>query len=144
MALRGGLHLGRVVFVSPPSSISEHARKFARMLGITPAIRDAMRRRPERRYGMPFAEIDRIDELARLRLPALFVHDDEDTDVPLVNSLRLAAQMPDARLIRTYGLGHHRILRDRAVIDAVTAFVHGDIAGLPAELPVLPRPAPIY
>lgn len=144
VALRGGLELRRVVFVSPPSSISEHARRFARMLGITPAIREAMRRRLERRYGMPFAEIDRIDELSRLRLPALFVHDDEDADVPFVNSVRLAARMPDARLIRTYGLGHHRILRDSAVLAAVTAFVRGDVADLPAELPMLPRPAPLY
>jgi pimeloyl-ACP methyl ester carboxylesterase len=144
VALRGGLPLGRVVFVSPPSSISDHARRFARMLGITPAIREAMRGRLERRYGMPFAEIDRIDDLARLRLPALFVHDSDDTDVPFENSLRLAARLRDARLIRTYGLGHHRILRDRAVVDAIAAFVRGDVSVLPAELPALPRPAPLY
>jgi pimeloyl-ACP methyl ester carboxylesterase len=144
VALRGGLPLGRVVFVSSPSSISEHARRFARMLGITPAIREAMRRRLERRYGMPFAEIDRIDDLARLRLPALFVHDSDDTDVPFENSLRLAARLRDARLIRTYGLGHHRILRDPAVVDAIAAFIRGDVGDLPVELPVLPRPAPLY
>ena len=67
VAMRRGLQLGRIVFVSPPASISEHAHKFARLLGITPAIRDAMRHRLEHRYGVRFAEIDRIDELARLR-----------------------------------------------------------------------------
>ena len=144
VALRAGLELGRVVFVSPPASIGEHTHKFARMLGITPAIRDEMRRRIERRYAVRFAEIDRIEELAALRLPALFVHDDGDAEVPFANTLRLSARMPDARLIKTYGLGHRRLLRDANVVRAIVDFVDGNVDDLPAELPVLPRPAPIY
>jgi len=144
LALRSGLHLERVVFVSPPASISEHAHKFARMLGITPAIRDAMRRRVEHRYGMRFAEIDRIDELAHVRVPALFVHDSDDTEVPFEHTLRLSQRMHEARLIKTYGLGHNRILRDDSVVRSIVDFVGGDVESLPSELPALPRPAPIY
>jgi len=144
VAMRGGLELGRVVFVSPPASISEHTHKFARMLGITPSIRDAMRHRLERHYGVRFAEIDRIDELGQLHLPAMFVHDSGDTEVPFEHTLRLSARMPEARLIKTYGLGHYRLLRDQAVVRAIVDFVRGDVDDLPAELPVLPRPAPIY
>ena len=144
VALRRGVQLGRVVFVSPPSSIGEHAHNFARLLGITPRIRDAMRRRLERRYGVRFAEIDRLDELAQLRLPALFVHDTADAEVPFAHTLRLSGRMPDARVIKTYGLGHRRLLRDHAVIAAVVAFIGGNDDRLPDALPVLPRPAPIY
>ena len=144
VAMRGGLPLGRVVFVSPPSSISEHARNFARLLGITPRIRDAMRRRIEHRFGMGFDEIDRIDELERLRIPALFVHDTGDREVTIDNTLRLSEHIPGARLIRTYGLGHYRVLRDPAVVRSIVDFVKGDVADLPAQLPRLPRPAPLY
>ena len=136
--------LGRVVFVSPPASIDEHAHNFARLLGITPGIRDAMRQRLERRYGVRFAEIDRIDELEQLRLPALFVHDSGDAEVPFEHALRLSARMPGARLIKTYGLGHHRLLREPGVVGAIVDFVRGRRDDLPAELPMLPRPAPIY
>jgi pimeloyl-ACP methyl ester carboxylesterase len=144
IAMRDGLRLGRVAFVSSPASITEHAHRFARMLGIPPSIRDSMRHVIERRYGMRFVDIDRIDELTRLRLPALFVHDNDDAEVPFDNALRLSARMPDARLIRTYGLGHNRILRDPAVIGAIVDFIGGRADRLPAELPLLPRPAPLY
>jgi pimeloyl-ACP methyl ester carboxylesterase len=144
LAMRGGLRLDRVAFVSPPASLSEHTHRFARMLGITPSIREAMRQRLERRYGVRFAEIDRIEAVAQLRTPALFVHDHGDAEVPFDHTLRLFARMPEARLIKTYGLGHRRLLRDHGVVRAVVDFIHGDVGQLPAELPVLPRPAPIY
>ena len=144
VALRRGLRFGRVGFVSAPASINEHARTFARWLGITPAIREAMRGRLERHYGARFDEIDRIDELVSLRTPALFVHDIGDEEVPFEHALRLSARMIGARLIKTYGLGHHRILRDRAVVGAIVRFIGGNDDSLPCELPALPRPAPIY
>jgi pimeloyl-ACP methyl ester carboxylesterase len=144
LAMRNGIRLGRVVFVSPPSSINEHAHNFARLLGITPRIREAMRRRLERRYGIRFADIDRIADLEQLHAPALFVHDSDDTEISFEHSLRLLERMPGARLIKTYGLGHYRLLRDPAVVGVVVDFVRGSVDGLPAELPVLPRPAPIY
>jgi pimeloyl-ACP methyl ester carboxylesterase len=144
LALRRGVELGRVVFVSPPASINEHAHNFARLLGITPQIREAMRRRLEHRYSVRFAEIDRIDALEHLRLPALFVHDRGDAEVPFEHTLRLSGRMPGARLIETYGLGHYHILREPSVVRAVVDFITGNFDAIPAELRVLPRPAPIY
>lgn len=144
MALRRGVRLGRVAFVSPPSSIDEHAHNFARLIGITPGVREAMRRRLERRYGVRFAEIDRIEELEQLRVPALFVHDGGDVEVPFEHTLRLSGRMPGSRLLKTHGLGHYRLLRDQAVVGAIVDFVRGRVQGLPGELPTLPRPAPIY
>jgi hypothetical protein len=144
LALRRGIRLGRVVFVSPPSSLDEHAHNFARLIGITPRVREAMRRRLERRYGVRFAEIDRIEELEGLDVAALFVHDCGDTDVPFAHTLRLSGLIPGARLLKTYGLGHHRLLRDAAVVGAVVDFVSGNVQSLPVELPALPRPAPLY
>jgi pimeloyl-ACP methyl ester carboxylesterase len=132
------------VFVSPPSSINEHAHNFARLLGITPQIREAMRRRIERRYGVRFAEIDRIADLEQLQFPSLFVHDSDDAEIPFEHSLRIMDRMPGARLIKTYGLGHYQLLRNPSVVRAVVDFVRGNVDDLPAELPVLPRPAPIY
>lgn len=144
VALRRGVRLGRVVFVSPPSSINEHAHHFARLIGITPHVREAMRRRLERRYGVRFAEIDRIEELEQLRLPALFVHDSGDVDVPFEHTLRLSARLPGSRLLKTHGLGHYRLLHDPAVVGAIVDFVRGSVASMPSELPTLPRPAPIF
>jgi pimeloyl-ACP methyl ester carboxylesterase len=123
LALRQGMLLERAVFISPPASIREQAGAFARMLGISQAVVERMRRRLERRAGMPFAEIDRIDDLQRVQLPALFLHDADDTVVPYENTRRISSRMPNALRVKTQGLGHYRILRDSRVVRAVVDFV---------------------
>jgi pimeloyl-ACP methyl ester carboxylesterase len=143
LALRKGLPLARVVFVSTPSSMQEQTRNFARLLNLAPRVRDAMRQHIERRYGVRFDDIDRIDELARLAQPALFVHDREDAQVPYRHAVGLASRMPNARVVTTYGMDHYRILREPAVVQAIVDFVAGR-EDVPRELPELPRPAPLY
>lgn len=143
VALRQDLALARVAFISPPASLQEYTHHFARLVGISTPVRQAMRQLLERRHGLSFAEVDRIEDLARVATPALLVHDNGDDEVPFEHARRLAAHLPGARLIRTHGLGHYRILRDAAVLDAVADFVAGGDAP-PAELPALPQPAPLY
>jgi pimeloyl-ACP methyl ester carboxylesterase len=143
IGVRRGLRLARIVFIGSPASMSEYAKAFARVLGIAPWVREMMRVRVERRYGMRFDDIDRIEELRHVTIPALFVHDAGDVEVPFENALRLSRRMPDARLLRTYGLGHRRVLREPGVVNAVADFARG-IDDVPAEWPRLPRPAPLY
>jgi pimeloyl-ACP methyl ester carboxylesterase len=143
LALRGGLALERVALVSVPASMREHTHAFARFIGIAPAVREAMRRQLEARYGVRFADIDRIEDMARVKVPALFVHDAADAQIPFRHAITLSARMPNARLVRTHGLGHTRILREPAVVQAVARFLAGD-DDVPDELPALPRPAPLY
>ena len=144
LALRHGLALERVVFVAAPASMRAHVRQFARRLGLTPRVREAMRAMVERRYGVAFDEIDRVEELARVAVPALFIHDLRDRQVAFADGLALARLMPRARLLRTHDLGHNRLLASRPVVAACTAFMRAPDAPLPVEIPALPLPAPLY
>lgn len=56
------------------------------------------------------------------RLPMLVVHDRSDREAELHQAERITAAHPEAQLLITEGLGHARILRDPAVVDAVAAF----------------------
>jgi len=144
LALRDGLTLARAVLLGAPASISEYMQGFARHLGLSAAVREAVRRQIEARHGQRFADIDRIEDLARLPLPSLLVHDAGDRHVPFAHARRIAAHLPSARVVRTHGLGHFRLLGDRSVQTLAARFVAGDATSLPDDLPALPAPAPIY
>lgn len=144
LAMRSNLSVRRMVLIGAPASITDYMHSFARLLGISGKVREMLRRGIEARYGRRIDDIDRIEDLGRLDIPALLVHDSGDREVPFAHSQRIAAHLRHPHLVRTYGLGHYRILRDRQVVQAVTAFVTDDPVSAPQEIPALPIPAPCY
>lgn len=123
-AMGEGLRVARVVAVSPPSSIEGLVEKFAQSLAIPAAALEVMRSLFEARFG-----VDLWTRFSPLRLAqttktdALFVHDDTDREVPWQEGEALAQAWPGAKLLRTHGLGHRRILRDPQVIAQSVTFI---------------------
>jgi pimeloyl-ACP methyl ester carboxylesterase len=56
-------------------------------------------------------------------VPALLIHDEHDIEVPVSESIRLAAVFNQAELFVTKGLGHRKILKSDEVLARITAFV---------------------
>jgi hypothetical protein len=59
----------------------------------------------------------------------LIIHDMDDSEVPWQQGARLANAWPAARFMQTQGLGHTRILRDRAIVQEVANFITDDNTG---------------
>jgi pimeloyl-ACP methyl ester carboxylesterase len=55
---------------------------------------------------------DEAIEVARLEVPALVVHGDEDLIVPVENGRELARRLPNARYVELPGRGHNLMLQD--------------------------------
>jgi len=70
---------------------------------------------------------------ANLDVPALIIHDESDTQVPVEDAVLLANAWPAARLLTTDGLGHTRILRDPTVVDEVVSFLRSPTTGSASE-----------
>lgn len=121
-AMSRGAPIPRAVLVAPPTSYTEFSQHFARELGASEATRRAMQRRMEYHWGVRWSELDVERILPALRAPALVIHDSDDREVPIAHGEHYAAHWPGARLLRTRGLGHRRILGDAAVVAAATAF----------------------
>lgn len=82
-----------------------------------------MRHRVERRAGVPFRDVRPRNHAPRMRVPLLAFHDRDDPDVSAEQARALVDAWPRARLVRTAGLGHRAILRDRDVVRQACAFL---------------------
>jgi pimeloyl-ACP methyl ester carboxylesterase len=123
-AIREGLRVERLAFIGPPADPLVWVDAFARRLGLSTSVVAEMRRRSERRIGARWDEIP----IVPLRgvgqaVPLLVVHDREDREVAWTDGAAVAEAWPGARLLETTGLGHRRVLRDGAVVDAVATFM---------------------
>ena len=93
---------------------------------------------------MNWAELEIPRLTQRLDVPALVIHDREDREVPMQQGEALAASWRGARLLRTTGLGHKRILEDERVGQAVADFIRGGSGFAPLARALATEPAPIY
>jgi pimeloyl-ACP methyl ester carboxylesterase len=138
----------RVVLIAPPSSLIGYSRLFVRYLGIPERIRSAMQWRFEQKYGVKWREFDLPESVETIEAPALFIHDEDDRETRLAGSIALARTWCNARLHVTSGLGHRRILRDRAVIQCAIDFIDDavkfDLPPAPGEHNAHGAPAPLY
>jgi alpha/beta hydrolase family protein len=121
---RNGVDVPRNVMIAPNALVDDAVRRFANVVGLDDPERLALERGLAAASGMNLdsLRLDRLALAAGRTNSLLVVHDREDREVPVRHGDRLAAAWPGAELKLTDGLGHRRILRDRAVIEQIVAF----------------------
>lgn len=124
LAVLDGLPATRLAFISPMADPLSQTHLFADFLGFGPRTHKAFLTRLEHIAGRPMSSFNIPTRTANRDLPPLLVvHDTKDTQVPHPNGEALTAAWPNATLITTTGLGHHRILTNAEVLHEVTSFV---------------------
>jgi pimeloyl-ACP methyl ester carboxylesterase len=129
---RGGVDATRNVMISPNVLIDDSLDRFARLVGLDEAERSLLE------HQIVTATVMTVESLALERLATpreaslLAIHDRDDREVPVHHAERLTQAWPAARLLVTEGLGHRRILRDRAVLREVVEAVREGVP-LPAS-----------
>lgn len=120
----GWLGTDRLALVAPLTRLDTLFDGFGRLLGFGPRTRGQLEARSARRVGLPVAELD-LEVLLREvgAPPPLVVHDRHDPETSYAESAALVAGLPGARLHTTEGLGHRRVLRDAAAVQAVVDHV---------------------
>jgi pimeloyl-ACP methyl ester carboxylesterase len=126
-ALRHGMQVGRAVCISAPATIEFLINAFAQTLSMHSSVIEVMWRRLEQRFGGGYRQrISTINNVHGLGgVPALIIHDKDDTSVPWQQGRMIADAWPGAQFLKTSGLGHGRILRDARTIQAAVEFISG-------------------
>lgn len=124
-ALARGLSVERAVFVAPGADLLGYTAWFARLLGLGERACRRLAKRIERRIGVPYAELEPLELAPAMTVPLLAFADRDDPEAPLLTAETLIGSWPGAELRVTEGLGHRRILWDRAVVRAAVDFLAG-------------------
>jgi pimeloyl-ACP methyl ester carboxylesterase len=122
IAMHRGMAAERVVLLSAPSEQREYAERFARTVGLPDEARDIMTDNLSRRLGFTWSDLDLPALVETSTVPALVIHDRQDTDVGFSHAERIVAAWPGAELLATSGLGHSGALDDASVIERIRSF----------------------
>jgi len=128
-AMTQGVQVGRVVCISAPADVDFLLQGFTQTLAMHPRVVAELRQRIEQRFeGDYYERMSTVENARKQTVPALVIHDEQDSSVPWQQGERIAAAWPGARFMKTQGLGHGRILRDSGVVNAVVGFISGRAA----------------
>ena len=126
IALAAGLEARRVVSIASPASLRDVLGRYAAVMQMPPRATtrfiERFHHHVVRRGHRP---VDVLELLEHVDTAALVIHARDDREVPFSDGERIAAHWRQAALMPVDGLGHRRILRDAAVVDATVAFLRG-------------------
>jgi pimeloyl-ACP methyl ester carboxylesterase len=145
-AARQGVTTASVATISSAGTPAAFLAEFSAALRLESRTRARFEDDFRRRLGEDAVSMVRRYDAAENPLPAgtelLVAHDDTDRQLSPEWSLALhEAHRPRARLVRTSGFGHVRILASDSVLDAVTAFAKGGLAAFDRQA-AAPAPVP--
>ncbi|HEY5971205.1 MAG TPA: alpha/beta fold hydrolase [Pseudoxanthomonas sp.] len=129
LALSRGMQAERIVLIAPAADPMAAADRFGRAVGLAQSLRSHIFDEFEKRFGIPVAGMQAHVNVPYIARAALVVHDLEDREVPWAEGERYARYWPQARLLTTSGLGHHRVAVEPEVIADALRFLGGETVG---------------
>jgi predicted alpha/beta-fold hydrolase len=126
--IMNGLPIKRLINIATPTIGDGIIGNFLRALNASPASAKPFKNYIHNTLGNSFDYYSALHTVQHLPHPIslLLIHDEGDKDVFMEHPLALLRVYPQAKLIKTTGLGHARILRDQKVIEACIKFIQED------------------
>jgi pimeloyl-ACP methyl ester carboxylesterase len=126
-ALSEGLKTQKLITISTPTYPEEILIEFASRINASSKSIESFKIEVVKTFNRPFNHFmtDYFASLLPTPIDWLIIHDDQDKEVAFKNAERLQEVYPSARVLKTSGLGHVRILRDEKIIEFCLNFITG-------------------
>jgi pimeloyl-ACP methyl ester carboxylesterase len=123
LAASRGLKTKGLVLIASPAFYDRVVHFFARSMKLKAKSEKIFYQLVTRASGLDPKELNIGVIGAKLNLPVLIVHDEEDNAVDYLSAKSIHDTWPGSKLLTTQNLGHRRILKDKNVIANVTNFI---------------------
>jgi predicted alpha/beta hydrolase family esterase len=120
-----GLRVAKLINISSPTIGKEIIGTYLTTINASEATRAGFEKYIVTTFGKPFDDFTSSYFIRHLPHPIdlMLVHDNDDKEVNIRHAEALLKLYPSAKLFRTSGLGHTRILKDNGVIQRCVTFV---------------------
>jgi pimeloyl-ACP methyl ester carboxylesterase len=116
----------KLVIIGAPDSIYDIFHNFIKKMELKPVVADKLIEIFERITGKSIFDYHGSKQTAKISIPVLIVHDEDDKEVSINDAINNFKQLENGQLLKTNGLGHNRILKAPEVIKSIVDFVNKD------------------
>ena len=123
-AMSLGLKVDRAALICPPNNFQIILDNFKSVLRLPGSVAQVMERKTFAMHGQVIQNLVDVEtNVKTLPCKALIIHDEDDMETSWHSSEKIAQAWPGAKLIKTQGLGHRRIIQDQQVIQHIVDFL---------------------
>lgn len=122
-SIKRGLTIERAVTIGSGDIIKDIMDSFWQKLGMKVATGNLMIRLFEEKFGQTINSYSAYVAAQSVTIPVLVVHDTDDKDVPVSAAHHINEHLAKGTLHITNGLGHRKILGDKAVIKHIISYL---------------------
>ena len=116
----------KLVLISTPNELTEILARFGEFFHIRPKTLKNLATRIENVAKQSVGGFSTAKLLATTDEPIKIIHNNPDREVPYEDGQAIVDAVPNAQLITTEGLGHHRIIRSQEVVEEIVGFLAGN------------------
>jgi pimeloyl-ACP methyl ester carboxylesterase len=122
-----GIRAERYICLCAPRAPYVPIHDIRKILGPPEAVLDRFKKYYSSHFESTWEELDRGRAFTPSDHGSLFlVYDEDDDRVEHTDGERIQAIWPTSKLLKTRGLGHQKVLRDRQVMEQVTGFLQDE------------------
>lgn len=118
-----------LVLIAPPADLMVAIRYFVRRVKLQMRFANDIAAVLSNRVGRDARSFSAKTATVNVHQRVLVIHDIADNEVSWNAGVQYAMLAPNARLLSTSGLGHHRVLNDAETMRAALAHIAGDAVG---------------
>ena len=123
-AMAKGLVIKRAACICPPKNFQVLTDNFQHILSLPESVMKVLLRRTYESHGQVTRDaVDTLNNVKNLSCSGLLIHDEDDDEISWHSSEEIARAWPNARFIKTRGLGHRRIIHDKEVVRQIIDFI---------------------
>lgn len=122
-ATADGLKIKKMVTIGADNSIPLIFKYFVEKMELKPIIAAKLEKLFVNKYHLKLDSLTSENKAKRVRIPTLVVHDSDDKYVNVSNALAIRQNLKKGELLITNGLGHHKIFKDKHVIQRIIDFI---------------------
>ncbi len=122
-AISSGLKTEKLVTIGTDDAVLEILINFVKKMELKPKITEELKKFHLKKYGIDIDTYSSHLNAKKVDLPTLVIHDSEDKYVPVSSAFSIRQNLKNGELLITNGLGHHKIFKDKKIMQRIVNFI---------------------
>jgi pimeloyl-ACP methyl ester carboxylesterase len=122
-AQTGSLKLNKLVTIGADNSLPLAFQYFIQKMELKPIIAFKLEKILENKYHIKLDSLSSEHKAKQVKIPTFVIHDSDDKIVNVSSAIAIRQNLKQGELLITNGLGHHKIFRNKIVIQRIIDFI---------------------